>query len=368
MAVWLQKSFLGNPITNYLYFLFIIFAAYASYLIIMKLVQSRWLKKLEEEQPEFYHSLVNLVRNPLKLVLIMLSIWFGIQIFEMPAEGEKIIKNLLLALVAFTACFMLLKLIDTLVAYLKPKVEKSESKLDDHLLPLFRSTLKVFVIIVTILLVIQNWGYNISSLLAGLGLGGLALALAAQQTLANIFGAVTIFLDRPFHVGDAVSMEGFTGTIEAIGLRSTRLRTFDGTLVTLPNSLVANTKIDNLQARPTRRTNFTIGVTYDTNYEKLQKAVQILREVMANHPGTAQYRAYFNSYGDFSLNILAQHWCKYLDYEEYLRCLEEINFEIKKRFEEEGIEFAFPTQTIYVKSEDLVFDSVPKRKEEISAK
>jgi len=196
-------------------------------------------------------------------------------------------------------------------------------------------------------------GYNITSLLAGLGLGGLAVALAAQNTLSNVFGAIAIFVDQPFRVGEQVQLEGFSGTIEVIGLRSTRLRTFDGTLVTFPNSLVANAKIENMTARPTRRTHFTIGVTYDTSYEKLQKGVEILRDVMSAHSGTHGCRAYFNSYGDFSLNIMAQHWSKHMDdYEAHLKCLEDINFEILKRFEEEGIEFAFPTQTLYVKSED----------------
>ena len=120
-----------------------------------------------------------------------------------------------------------------------------------------------------------------------------------------------------------------------------------------PNSLVANAKIENLTARPTRRTNFTIGVTYDTSYEKLQKGVEILKDVMSAHSGTNQYRAYFSSYGDFSLTILAQPWSTHMaDYVAHLKCLEEINFEILKRYEEEGIEFAFPTQTLYLKSDD----------------
>lgn len=349
---WLQREFLGNPLSDYLFFLLVLLGVYTGYLILMKVLESRVFERLTEEQKEFYHSLVRLARNPLKLVLSTLAIWMMVRIFEIPQETKQIIHNLLLAFIAITTCYVLLKVADAFYFYLRPKVARTESKLDDLLLPVFRSTIKSFIVVVTILLVIQNWGYNITSLLAGLGLGGLALALAAQQTLSNIFGAIAIFVDRPFQVGDAVSVEGFTGTIESIGLRSTRLRTFDGTLVTLPNNVIANAKIDNWQARSTRRTNFTIGVTYDTSYEKLQKAVQILKEVMAAHPGTAHYRAYFNSYGDFSLNILAHHWCKYLDYEKYLKCLEEINFEIKRRFEEEGVEFAFPTQTLYVITEE----------------
>jgi MscS family membrane protein len=149
-----------------------------------------------------------------------------------------------------------------------------------------------------------------------------------------------------------VSVAGIGGTIEGIGLRSTRIRTYEGTLVTIPNATVVNAQIDNLQARPTRRTNFTIGVTYNTSSEKLRTAVEILRDVMEQHPGTDTSRAHFKSYGESALILDAAHWCKYLDYGEYLRCLEEINFEIKQRFEREGIAMAYPTQTVYLVNDD----------------
>jgi MscS family membrane protein len=145
-----------------------------------------------------------------------------------------------------------------------------------------------------------------------------------------------------------VSVAGVAGSIERIGLRSTRIRTYEGTLVTIPNSTVVNAQIDNLQARPTRRTNFTIGVTYDTSSEKLKRAVGILREVMEQHAGTETSRAHFKSYGDSALILDVAHWCTYLDYSEYLACIEEINFEIKRRFEDAGIEMAYPTQTVHL--------------------
>jgi MscS family membrane protein len=208
--------------------------------------------------------------------------------------------------------------------------------------------LKAFILMIVGVLILQNSGYNISGLLAGLGLGGLAVALALQPTLANVFAAVTLFVDRPFHVGDGVSVAGVAGSIESIGLRSTRIRTYEGTLVTIPNSAVVNAQIDNLQARPTRRTTFTIGVPYDTSSEKLKRAVAILRDVMEQHAGTETSRAHFKSYGESALILDVAHWCKYLDYSQYLACIEEINFEIKWRFEDEGIEMAYPTQTVHL--------------------
>jgi len=356
---WLNQDFMGNPLSKYLFFFLVLFVAYSIYHIILKVSESQILKRLVDDKRELYQGLLKIARNPLKLVLGTVAFWIGVRIFELPETAQLVIQNLFLALFAVTVCYVVLKVIDVLVAFMKPRVTKTESRLDDHLLPIFSTTAKVFIIVITVLLVIQNWGYNITSLIAGLGLGGLAFALAAQDTLSNVFGAIAIFVDQPFHIGDVVQLEGILGSVEHIGIRSTRIRTFEGTLVTIPNSTVANSKIDNYQRRPTRRTNFTIGVTYDTTTEKLETGVQIIREVMESHPGTAQYRAYFNSYGNFSLNILAHHYCKYLDYEEYLKCIEEINFEIKKRFEAEGIEFAFPTQTLYLKADESETDGLP---------
>ncbi len=156
--------------------------------------------------------------------------------------------------------YALTKLVNVVTVFLTAKAAKTESVLDDQLVPLLGKTIKWFIWIIGGLLFLQNvLNYNISSLLAGLGIGGLAVAFAAQDTVANIFGAIMIFVDRPFKVGDAVSMEGFEGAVESIGLRSTRIRTWDGTLVTIPNRTVASANINNLAARPMRRTNLPSG-------------------------------------------------------------------------------------------------------------
>jgi len=282
--------------------------------------------------------------------LPVLSVWLSIHLFRVPESVRATIDRVFLAILTLLIIYLLARAVDAMVAILKVRAAKTPSPLDDQLVPLGGKVIKGFIWGIGLLLFLQNvLDYNISSLIAGLGVGGVAIAFAAQDTIANIFGAVMIFVDRPFKVGDAVSLEGYEGAIETIGLRSTRVRTWDGTLVIIPNKTVAATNITNLAARPTRRTNFTIGLVYDTPTEKLERALAILRDVMATHPSTAESRAYFNRFGDFSLNILVQHWCNVMDYEIYLRSMEEMNLAIKGRFEEEGIEFAFPTQTIQMK-------------------
>ena len=344
----LTYEVMGTPLWAYGALIATFVGTYAGYRILMRLLESRWLLRLAQNQPELYESIIGLVRKPLRLLQLTIAVGIGLHYFALPEAVYSLVSGLLLALVAATVAFALVKLVDVLIAFLRPQVEESESRLDDQLLPVLSGALKTFILVIVVALILQNSGYNISGLLAGLGLGGLAVALALQPTLANVFAAVTLFVDRPFHVGDGVSVAGVAGSIESIGLRSTRIRTYEGTLVTIPNSTVVNALIDNLQVRPTRRTNFAIGVTYATSSEKLERAVAILRDVMEQHPGTETSRAHFKSYGDSSLILDVAHWCKYLDYSKYLACIEEINFEIKRRFEDEGIEMAYPTQTVHL--------------------
>ena len=347
----LAYEVMGTPLWAYVALVATFVGTYTGYRILMRLLESRWLLALAENQPELYKSIIGLVRNPLRLLQLTIAAGIGLHYFALPEAVASIASRLLLALLTATVAFVLVKLVDVFIAFLKPRVAESESRLDDQLLPVLSGALKAFILVIVAVLILQNSGYNISGLLAGLGLGGLAVALALQPTLANVFAAVTIFVDRPFQIGDGVNVAGVSGSIEGIGLRSTRIRTYEGTLVTIPNSAVVNAQIDNLQVRPTRRTNFTIGVTYDTSSEKLKRAVAILRDVMEQHPGTETSRAHFKSYGESALILDVAHWCKYLDYSKYLACIEEINFEIKRRFEDEGIEMAYPTQTVHLVNE-----------------
>lgn len=356
---WLGYHLLGNEVWRFAAAFFLLFGALVFYFF-SRLFIARFTPPEGEEtgRQVLLNVLIRLLRGLLPLVVI----WVSLRIFLLPPTVQSFINGLFLAAALVVLLYLITKLVDVMITMLKARAASTASALDDQLVPLVGRSLKWFIWGIGLLLFLQNvLHYNISSLLAGLGIGGLAVAFAAQDTIANIFGAVMIFVDRPFKVGDAVNMEGFEGSIEAIGLRSTRLRTWDGTLVHIPNRTVASTNINNLAARPLRRTNFTLGVVYGTSAAKLEEALAIIRDVLANHPETGQYRAYFNRFGDFSLNILVQHWCKSMDYEVYLRALEEINMDIKRRFEKAAIEFAFPTQTLYLKPEPMSQDPKPNQ-------
>ncbi len=245
---------------------------------------------------------------------------------------------------------------DAVEVFLKKWTAKTPTELDDELVPIIRKALRVFVFIVLILFIAQNiFKWNIGALVAGLGIGGLAFALAAQDALKNVFGSIVIFADRPFHMGDRVKISGHDGAIDQVGFRSPRIRTLQGHLVTIPNAIVANTDIETVSRRPAIRRVLDVTITYDTPPEKVQRAVDILREMLdarAEHfPEDSPGRVYFSDFNAESLNLVVYYWFAPPDWWEYLAFTHEFNIELLRRYNEEGIEFAFPTRTLYVKQD-----------------
>src|SRR2546423_13244297 len=228
-------------------------------------------------------------------------------------------------------------------------VADTDRTFDEQLFPIIRKSLKVFVVVVAVLITSQNLGINITTALAGLSVGGLALGLAAQDTVANLFGAVAIFMDKPFRIGDRIQLDSVDGTVETIGLRSTRVRNLDGHLITVPNKTMGNSTITNVTRRPNIKTVMNIGITYDTSTEKVKRALRILKEIYKDHPKTFDCLISFNKFADSALNIEVIHWWNSTDYKEYLAGMQEMNLAVKERFDEAAIAFAFPTQTLYLK-------------------
>jgi MscS family membrane protein len=201
-------------------------------------------------------------------------------------------------------------------------------------------------------LIINNLGFNIASLLAGLGIGGLAFALAAQQTLGNLFGSISIIADHPFKAGDLVKIDTMQGTVKHVGLRSTRFVTLDGTEVSVPNSKTASATIENFSRRPSIKIQNKLGLEYDTSVTKLQKAVNIIRAILKKSKAVHNYRVHFTQFADSALIIDVIYWIEYFpQWDDVLQEQHDINIEIKRQLEKEKISFAFPTQTIHLKQE-----------------
>jgi MscS family membrane protein len=279
-----------------------------------------------------------------------------------PIEGiSAVIENgwarIARAVVAIAIAYAIYRLVDVVEYYLLRLTSRTKTKLDDMLVPVVRKSLRIVIAIVAVIFIIDNiLEQDVTSILLGAGVGGIAVALAAKDTIANFFGSLTIFADRPFQVDDLVKVGDFLGVIEEVGFRSTRIRTLNGHLVTIPNSEIANTQIENLGKRPFIRRISNITITYGSGHTKARLAIEIIKEILANVPEVNQDsnhppRVYFNEFNDWSLNIYMSYWVKPPDYWIYNEVNERVNLEMMKRFEAEGIEFAFPTQTLYVKKE-----------------
>ncbi len=228
----------------------------------------------------------------------------------------------------------------------------TESTIDDILVPLFGKTLRIFTVILAGIFLVQNLtGVKIGPLLASLGIGGIAVALAAKDSIANFFGTLTILFDKPFQVGERIVIDNYDGVVEDVGFRSTRIRLLTGHLVTIPNEKMVNSGLENIAKRPNIRWLTNIGITYDTPPEKIEKAVSILREIVADHEGMHPDfppRVYFNGFNDWSLNILMVIWYHPPEYWQFQEWVQRTCLEITWQFSSEGIDFAFPTRTLHL--------------------
>ncbi|MEW6304487.1 MAG: mechanosensitive ion channel family protein [Verrucomicrobiota bacterium] len=347
-----DTKFLGVELWQYLASLIYIFLAFYVSKFLDYLTRV-WLKRwTAKTKSEFDDHLLELLNGPVKVVSFVIFLHIGLSVFDWPAVVESVLSKALKVVVALSLTYMVMKLVDLAMGYWKQRAKAEEDKsFDEQLYPIIRKSLKVFVVVVAVLVTSSNLGINITGVIASLSIGGLALGLAAQDTLANLFGAVAVFLDKPFRIGDRIQLDAVDGTVEAIGLRSTRVRNLDGHLITIPNKTMGNATITNVTKRPNIKTVMDIGVTYDTSTEKLKRALAILNEVYGKHPKTFEVLISFNKFADFALNIQVVHWWNSTDYKEYLAGMQELNLTVKERFDREGIAFAFPTQTLYVKQD-----------------
>ncbi|HEY1171885.1 MAG TPA: mechanosensitive ion channel family protein [Verrucomicrobiae bacterium] len=348
----LQKETLGNPRWKYIASLIYIFLAFYISKFLDFLV-GVWLKQwAKRTKTQFDDLLLELLQGPVKVVSFVIFLHIGLSVFEWPDYMEKIMSKGLLIVVAISLTYMVMKFVDLLLGYWKQKNQnESDRTFDDQLYPIIRKSLKVFIVVVAVLVTSSNLGVNITAAIASLSIGGLAIGLAAQDTLANLFGAVAVFLDKPFRIGDRIQLDAVDGTVETIGLRSTRVRNLDGFLVTVPNKTMGNATITNVTRRTNIKTVMSIGLTYDTPYERVKKAAEILKEVYTGHQKTQDVWVSFNKFGASSLDITVIHWWNDTDYKAYLAGMQEMNLEIKRRFDDQSLNFAFPTQTLYLKQD-----------------
>ncbi|MFC1677139.1 mechanosensitive ion channel family protein [Planctomycetota bacterium] len=289
------------------------------------------------------------------LYVSMLCLVFGDQGISSSIEKGWIKINTALAAIALA--YAIFRLVDIIEYYLLRWTSKTKTKLDDMLVPVIRKSLRVTITIIAALWIADGiLGAQIRAILLSAGVGGIAIALAAKDTIANFFGSITIFADRPFQIDELVKIGDHYGPVEEVGFRSTKIRTLQGSLVTVPNSVVANTAVENVGKRPFIRRTSNITITYNAGHTKAARAVEIIKNILTDVPEVnadpdRPSRVYFSDFNDWSLNIYMTYWVKPPDYWLYNEVNERVNLEMMKQFEAEQIEFAFPTQTLHVKKD-----------------
>lgn len=347
-----KQQYFGNTVLQYATAAAIITASIIAARIVFRIL-NRHVKKLAgQTDSRLDDYLIDSVEEPLALLVITIGLSIAFTTITFPESMRNLPGGIVKALVILDIMWVMLRIIDIIMEkYLKPMTKKSKTDLDEQIFPIVRKGMKIAVIVIGLLIILDTFGVDVTALIAGLGIGGLALALASKDTVENMFGALAILLDKPFKIRDRVVLDGVTGDVMEVGFRSTRIKTLDNTELYLPNSTVVTSNIENI-SRPNKQlaVSFTLGVTYDTPLSKIREGIEIVRKILAETEGVStkyEPKALFREFGSSSLNIWVKYWVE--NYRDRLTVMDAVNQKIMEDFEKAKLEFAYPTQTIHVK-------------------
>ncbi len=342
----LEKVFFQNRLADYLVCMGIFIAGVLIAHIFKSIILIRlksWAKKTATTIDDF---VVQVFQKNLLPLLYFGAFYISVQHLTLLPVLEKILNVLGVAVLTIITVRFLIELINYVLFSVWLKRDESESR--KRSVKGIVSVLKVVVWGIGIVFLLDNLGFKISAVIAGLGIGGIAVALAAQAVLGDLFSYFSILFDRPFEVGDFIIINDYLGMIEHVGIKTTRIRSLGGEQLIFSNTDLTNSRVRNYKRMEKRRVVFKLGVTYNTPYEKLKEIPVIIKKIIENVKDTAFDRAHFFAYGDFNLVIEVVYYVLSPDYNKYMDTQQEINLAIKQEFEKRNIEFAFPTQTLYV--------------------
>ncbi len=302
------------------------------------------------------------VRRPLGWVVNLVAIYVALVLVQPPKSVMTVTVLILKTVGTVLVAWVVYKVIDVAAYAMTRFAKTTESEMDDLLVPLIRRVLRVVLVIMVGITIVQQWGYDVTSLIAGLGIGGLAFALAAKPTLANWFGSVMIFTDRPFKMGDWVRTNVGEGVVEEVGLRSTKIRTFTDTLITVPNADIATSAVENCSAMSKRRFRTELGLTYGTTSAQIDQIITTIKERLADDERIEDdtYIVFFEGFGASSLDVLVQCWALTTAYNEFMEIQQALLLDIMAIVEDAGSGFAFPSQSLYVENAVRLEAQAPK--------
>lgn len=358
----LTRPYLGNTLKSWL---IAVGAAVLACLIlaVLKRVLYRKAKHLSEKTATEYDDLLaELIRQTRYFFLLLLSVYWGSKLLRLPPATVNFLAKLLIIAVIFQGAIWGAAVFEFAVGRVRAGRKEAGEDVTKYtaLSYLFRLVLATIVILLTL----DNLGVKVTALVAGLGIGGIAVALAVQNILGDLFASLSIVMDKPFAIGDFIIIDGFLGTVEHIGLKTTRLAGLGGEQLIFANNDLLKSRIRNFKRMRERRIVFKIGVVYETPADALERIPGIIREIIEAQDRCRFDRCHFASFGDFSLNFETVYFVTDPDYTVYMNAQQAINLELVRRFEKEGISFAYPTQWLYVKTETAAPPSPIARREE----
>jgi MscS family membrane protein len=339
----------GNNLESILLFLLFLVFGFLCGKVITKIAKNLLSKTNKKKRiNEIFYSVFN-KPEPIIIIVFFIFLNIGVSFLTISLALENTITQISNVVFVYAITWIVVKLLLAFIdTHLVPKTKSKQTK---QILPALKTLIIVLLLIIATLTVLSNLGYNVSTLVAGLGIGGLAVAFASRDLLENLISGVMLFSEKNFNVGDTININNVTGTIYEIGLRTTQVQTFDGTLVTVPNSKITTNFFENYSFRKKRREFFTIGVTYNTTVNKLNAAKKIIKQILLKNKFVDHENIHvaFDKFNDYSLDIRIIYYITEMDYGKYLQIKDQVNTSIKKEFEKQKIEMAFPTQTIELK-------------------
>lgn len=310
-----------------------------------------FLKRLYEKKSIFYlEDIVNAFQTPINIMLFVAGFYFFMNMAPL-AELNNLpfVEHLLRSTIVLSFFWGVYNLSDTTHGIMLDLVEKLGIRSEETVSNIFATILRILIVVIAFVAIAKEWSYDISAFIASLSIGSVAIAFAAKDALANVFGSLIIILDKPFKVGDWILANGIEGTVEKVSFRSTCVRTFPQELVYIPNSLLSNTPITNFTRRYKRRLDFTLGVTYSTTREQMEQLIEDIRGYFIAHPRFHHddIRVHFTGYGASSLDIRIVCYAATGDHTEYLNILNQVNLSMLDILKQNGVSCAFPSTSVY---------------------
>lgn len=344
---FLNRTYLGNSVRTWIIALAVAVVIY-TVLKLLKAVFHRKLKKLSAKTATDVDDLVaDLIRRIKFFFLFPISVYLGSKVLSLSGKADDILGKIVTIAVIFQGAVWGSAIFDFALARSRKGKEGAEEA-DQTKLAALGFVFRIALWSLVLLLALDNLGIKVTALVAGLGVGGIAVALAVQNILGDLFASLSIVLDKPFAIGDFIVVDDLRGTVEHVGLKTTRVRGLGGEQLILANSDLLKSRIRNYKRMEQRRIAFTVGVIYQTPAEKLDRIPEIVRAVIEAQENCRFDRSHFAAFGDFSLNFETVYFVTSADYLVYMDVQQAIYLGLYRRFQEEGIEFAYPTQTVFV--------------------